>query len=166
MQLFSDRHAVQQVIQRLFAYRRVRISRGAKLVLLPLEDVGIDRSCGHSTFSSQLFYLGDVLQPVGQIPNGVQGDGWTRPGQLVDHACVAEFLREVGRCCGLHEFPESGPGIREAPGRQFNLELIERPTNCAFHILCHKSPVCEIVFPQRTSHRSCQLEGAIGNALQ
>ncbi len=82
--------------------------------------------------------MGHVFQPIRQVPQNMKGDGWTCSGQLVDHAGVAEFLCQVGRCGRLHEFAEPGPGIGKTPGGQLNFEMIERPPNGTFHVLCHR----------------------------
>ncbi len=75
IQFMCDRDAVQQMIEGLFADRRIGIAQGSEFVFLALKKVGIDRPRGHAAFAREFLHMGHVFEPVRQIPKDMEGNG-------------------------------------------------------------------------------------------
>jgi hypothetical protein len=141
----GDGDTIEQMIERVLADCRIGIAQGSEFVFLALKKIGIDRTGGDAAFAGEFLHLGHVFEAVRKIPKDVQGNRRAGSRELVHHPGVAEFLRQVGRCGGLHKFAEPGSCVRKPPRGQFDLELIERLPNRAFHVQCHSVPIRETV---------------------
>ncbi len=122
VQLLRQIGAFQKVSQRRSSRKRIRATHGAMFVKLFLKHIWVDGPWPHAKLFGQSFDLRDAAHTFRQVPQNVQGNRRANARQPVDFTGIAEFFLDR-RCRGrLQKFPETCSGIREAPGRQFNLK--------------------------------------------
>ena len=117
---------VEDVGERRAAGFRIGIAERAVLVDLVLEEVGVDGAEPDAALAGGFFDFGHIGDAVGEVPQDVQGDGRAAAGEVVDLAGVGELLGRGGSRGGLEELAETGAGVGEAPGGQFDSESVER----------------------------------------
>ena len=91
------------------------IAKRAELVFLILKEVGIDRSRADAEAPLQLLHRGNILQPVGQIPEHMERKGGRYSGQPVHFGGVGKLLLNGARSRSLHKLAEARAGVGESP---------------------------------------------------
>ncbi len=94
-------------------------------VNLILEDIRIDGPRPHADARAQVSKIGNVNQPIRQVPENVQRHRRTDSCQSVNLRGVTELLLNGGGGRRLQKLPESRPGIRKAPRRELDLEAVQ-----------------------------------------
>ena len=65
-------------------------------------------------------------EPIGKVPQHVQRQRRADSRQPVHVGGIAELLLDGRRGGGLKELAETGARVREAPGRHFDSETVQR----------------------------------------
>src|SRR6266702_1115434 len=115
--------------QRVAANLRAWVADRSELVLLCLEEVGVDGTRLHAELVLQPLDLGNVALTVRQVPEHMQCHGRARAGQLVDLRRIGELFLNRRRCASLREFAESRARLGGAPRGDLNSEPIQRRPN-------------------------------------
>lgn len=119
----GDVDAVENVFESGFADLRVGISEGSEFIDLILKEVGVD---GAGTDACFVCEGCDFRSVVVEVPEDVEREGGADAGDAIHLGRVAEFFFNRGGGGGLMEFAETGAGIGETPGGEFDAEAVER----------------------------------------
>ena len=114
-QFAGDGHGVEHVRDGAFPDFRRRVAQRAVLVILVLEQVGIDGPGGDSVAGFEAANALNILDAVGQVPQNMQSQGGRDPGEFVHLAGVAELLLQRGSRRGLKELPKARARVGESP---------------------------------------------------
>ena len=117
-----DVDALQQVVERLAPDAGVGVGDRAELVVVVLEDVGVDRPDPHAELGG---VLGQLVVVVHLVPRDVQRHARRRPGERVHLGGVGDLLERITRYARLGEHLEPRAGVPERPRRQLDVEVVE-----------------------------------------
>jgi hypothetical protein len=117
-----DVDALQQVGEGLLAHPRVGVAHAAELVVVVLEDVGVD---GADADALARGVRGEGGVVVGLVPGDVHGHARGDSGVRVHLRGVAGLLVGGARHAGLAEHLEPGPAVPERPRWQLDLVILE-----------------------------------------
>jgi hypothetical protein len=126
--LGHDLAAFQHVIQRPLLDAGIGVAKRAELVLVILEDIGVDRADGDAAFLRILAH-GGVILVGGLIPGNVNGNRRRHAGQLVHHSSVVQLLLCSRRRPPPGKRLEARAAVGIAPTRRFDLLLLQRRLN-------------------------------------
>ena len=98
------------------------IAKRAVLVLLVLEEVGVDGAGAHAEAALKQLDGRNVCHAVGQIPEHVEGERGSNAGEPVDLGGVGKFFLDGGSGGGLHKLAKARAGVGESPGGNLDLE--------------------------------------------
>lgn len=112
-----DVDALQQMIDRLAADRRLRVADAAQLVVVVLEGVGVDGAQLHATL---LGVLREGRVVLDLVPGDVQRHGRGHPGELVDLPGVVQLLPGIARNTLLGEHLEARSRVPVRPRRRLD----------------------------------------------
>ena len=112
-----DVDALQVVGDRLGADPFVGVAQGPQLVVLVLEDVGVDGPDGDALVLGVAAQGVVVVRPV---PRDVQGDARRDAGEAVDLGDVVDLLVGVAGHARGGEDPETSAGVAEGPAGQLD----------------------------------------------
>src|SRR5436190_7837483 len=141
MQRLGNPHAIQNMPQCRLSNPRIGIPQRAVLVLLILKNIRIDGSRSHAELLAQPLHFFNIFHTIRQVPLHVQRKGRTSAGGGMHLRRIAEFLFDRRRCRCLDELAEARARIRETPGRQLDLELVERLPRLFHQTVFHISPL-------------------------
>ena len=114
------------MLQRPLANGGGGIAQRTEFVFLILEEVGIDGPRADAKAPLQLLHFGHVVHAVGQIPKHMQRHCGRGAGQAIHFGGVRKFLFDRGCRRGLHKLAEARTGVGESPGRDFDMEAVQR----------------------------------------
>ncbi len=117
-----DVDALKEVRQGLLPRLRVGVADAAELVVVVLEDVGVDRADPDAV---ALGVRGEGRVVVDLVPGDVHGHDGGDAGVLVYLGGVVGLLVGVPGHARLAEHLEPGPAVAERPGRQLDLVILE-----------------------------------------
>ncbi len=118
-----DVDALQQVVQRLAAHRRVRVADAAQPVVVLLEHVRVDRP----DLDPPLPGVRREVAVVGdRVPRDVQRHRRRHPGEAVHDRRVVDLLVGVARHALLREHLEPGARVAVRPRRRLDVLRAQR----------------------------------------
>src|SRR3984957_21255224 len=126
MQAPGNLNAVLRVLQGAFTNGGIGIAERTEFVFLILKKIGINRARQNSVTLGVILDVVCTTHAAGAVPKNVQSDGRADSSQQVDLAGIAELLFRCRGSCGLDIFPETCPGVREAPRRQLDAKGFQR----------------------------------------
>src|SRR5277367_5446312 len=126
------------MIDRMAAHPCVGIADRAKLVLLILKEIGIDRASQHSILRSQALHCSRIRDSFRKIPLDMQSQSRSDTGERVCLGGVSELLLKRSGRSGLQELAKTGSGVGKTPRRNFDLQAVQgadRPfKSCAVYV--------------------------------
>ena len=100
---------------------------GAEFVLLALKKVGIDRARCNAAFAGQLFYVGNIFESVGQVPEHVQGDVGHAPVNWLTMPASLNFSAMLVAAAGCTNLPKRVPVLAKP---QDGNSILNRSSAC------------------------------------
>src|SRR5271163_4974704 len=105
------------MIDRFATHASIGIADRAKLVLLILKKIGIDRAGLHSILRSQALHNSCIRDSFRKIPLDMQSQSRSNTGESLYVGSVCELLLECSGRGGLEELTETGSCIGKTARR-------------------------------------------------
>ena len=100
------------------------MAKGSPLVLLVLEEIGVNRADPHAVPARKAGHFLRILAGR-EIPQHVHRNRGAAARQRMHMAGVCQLVAEIDRCRILEELAKAGAGVGESPGGSLDGETVE-----------------------------------------